>query len=153
MKHKDGIECYLKPRGTKHHERKFREITQETESDDDLLMHSVVLKTSSNFNVAIRFSDTFDMSSASALHVITGLSKLNGEQSLESRLASVDRVRSGVALVEKANSGHSFDGWQSGFFAQSYTATFTRYNLDLFPGDVTISVTRGHPTWADGKHK
>ncbi|GIZ36602.1 hypothetical protein CKM354_000007200 [Cercospora kikuchii] len=150
MKHKDGIECYLKARGASYDERKFAEIPQDVDNDNDHRMHSVVLKTRNKFNVVLKFSDTFDMSSASLMHMLVALKAASGQRHLFNCILTKRSVSSGVATVwSKKDFGFTFTGWATESSIIAKARTFANYNLDPARCDMLISVQRGHGVWTD----
>lgn len=77
MYHKDGIEVYLKPHGDDFETTKLREIPLERSHQDEERERCVVYKTSAAFCIVIRFSDHFDMESASALSILCAMKSIN----------------------------------------------------------------------------
>ncbi|CAK1360890.1 unnamed protein product [Cercospora beticola] len=150
MKHKDGIECYLKPRGASYDERKFAEIPQDVDNDNDHCMHSVVLKTRNNFNVVLKFSDTFDMSSASLMHMLVALKTASGQRHLFNCILTKRWVSSGVATAySKKGFGFTFTGWATESSIIVKAGMFANYNLDPARCDMLVSVQRGHGVWTE----
>ncbi|KAM3423943.1 hypothetical protein BST61_g1337 [Cercospora zeina] len=150
MKHKDGIKCYLKPRGLFHDERKFREIPQEIAGDDDLRLRCVVLKTKDIFSAVFKFSENFEMYSASALHAVVAVKTAKGAKSLAASIVPKGHVYSGMSLRTRSGNGFTFSGWKTRTKHLNHATKWSHYNLDPAEGDLLISVRRGHPEWIEG---
>ncbi|PPJ56178.1 hypothetical protein CBER1_09091 [Cercospora berteroae] len=148
MKHKDGIECYLKPRGAHYDERKFAEIPQDVDNDNDHCIHSVVLKTRHTFNVVLKFSGAFDMSSASLVHIVVALKAGSGQRYLYNGISNKRYISSGIAhSASNKGSGFTFTGWATKSSLYENASTSATHDHDPARYDMHISVQRGHGAW------
>ena len=146
MIHEDGLEVYLKPKGVDTDDRKFREVPQLP--DDIHHRRSVVLEAKGALKVVVKFSDTFDMHGASALHAIISTKTSHGKASSCPFITRHARVNCGFTTYSGDEKRHlRFAGWtnnQQGSY---------NYSGPAAAGTVTVFLTRGNPQWKDGARR